>query len=187
MKKSIISCLFMLLLSNIICAQNIRFQLSESGKMYTSNNETYEVIHFPNTTKEELYNRILIAISSQYVNPQKVISSITNEMISISAFTEEIPFITVSTAMGKISFSPGCDYVLKFYFKDNKLRIDAPVIVKVGSNKPVEFDVWLRELKVYKKGSPNPKHQKTIDSVNDYFESLINDILNANNIVNDDW
>lgn len=168
-------------------AQEYAFYLQQDGTMLSANKDKYVVKEFLNTSKEELYNRTLIALSSLYINPQKVLSTVANEMISISAYADEIPFITVSTAMGKISGSPGCNYVLKLYFKDNKIRIDSPVILGIGTFNEVGLSLWLKRQRVYKNGVVNPKHQKTIDSVNSYFDNLINKILQPNDITNENW
>ena len=121
MKRIIILVALLLFIGNTVVAQKPTFRLQSDGNFLTTDNGKYLVEEYPNTSREILFNKLLVNISSLFISPQDVISSVPNEMISINAYVDEIPFFTVSTAGGKHSFSPGTHYVIKIYIKDNKV------------------------------------------------------------------
>ena len=112
MKKSILSIVLTLSIFPFLSAQNSSFRLQPDGTFLTIDNAKYLVKEFPNTSREELFNKLLVNISSLFISPQDVISSVPNEMISINAYADDIPFLTVPSAMGKVSFAPGTHYVI---------------------------------------------------------------------------
>ena len=187
MKKSILSIVLILSIFPFLSAQNSSFRLQPDGTFLTIDNAKYIVKEFPNTSREELFNKLLVNISSLFISPQDVISSVPNEMISINAYADDIPFLTVPSAMGKVSFAPGTHYVIKIYVKDNKVRIDAPIITGIGKAGQVEFTYWMNQYKLYKKGEKNPKHLDVFDSFHNHFDNLIQNILRANTAVEEDW
>ena len=87
----------------------------------------------------------------------------------------------------KVYFS--IQYALQFQFKDNKVKIDAPVVTRLftDENPNISFSGWLKTQKIFKKGVPNPKKQETIDGFNNALNDLINQIASINNNVNEDW
>lgn len=187
MKKSIFCIVLTLSIFPVLSAQNSSFHLQPDGTFLTIDKAKYIVQEFPNTSREELFNKLLVNISSLFISPQDVISSVPNEMISINAYADDIPFLTVPSAMGKVSFAPGTHYVIKIYVKDNKVRIDAPIITGIGKAGQVEFTYWMKQYKLYKKGEKNPKHLDVFDSFHNHFDNLIQNILRGNTAVEEDW
>lgn len=177
----------LLILSNATVAQERTFCLQSDGSFLTRDNGKYLVEEFPNTSRDVLFQKLLVNISSLFVSPQDVISSVPNEMISVNAYVDEIPFFTVSTAVGKHSFSPGTHYVIKIYIKDNKVRIDAPIITGIGKVGSDAFPIWMKRYKLFKNGEVNPKRQDVFDSFHNHFDNLVRSILKTSPTVDEDW
>ena len=166
-------------------AQKSYFYLQHDGSFITSEGKNYVVVYFPDRTKNELYNQVLINVSSIYVNPNSVISKIENEMISINGYSSEFPGVTIKGILSGF-YTAGATYTLKIFFKDGKIRIDAPQIISVGEAN-VTFNHWLNYHKIYKDYQPNPKHQYTIDHCNRHVNNLIHCILSFETKKNNDW
>lgn len=99
-----------------MAAQN--FTLKPTGFVNTDEpNLDYVVLHYDGVAKEELYKRILSYMNTQYRNPDKVLTTIENEQITINGMSDaEIK-------------KPYADlhYNIVLWFKDGKIRMDAPV------------------------------------------------------------
>ncbi len=178
-----ISCLFI----NNNFAQGIDFRIQPDGSFLSKqDSKNYIVLNYPNETKNELYTRILTAVTRLYNSPTDVINKVDGEIISVNGSKRNCISIK---ALG-LTLLRSIDYNLKFQFKDGRIKIDAPI---VGCfNEPEDpitpVGEWNDINGVFKKGVANPKKQKTIDDFNDNINDIILDILDeADASKNNDW
>jgi hypothetical protein len=169
-------------------AQTVTFEWQPDGSMLTKDGETYEVVYYDGKTKEELYNELLVSVSSLYNNPQEIISTVENKLISINAIMS-IPRY-VGGLLGRVDTN--FHYVLKIHVKDGKIKVDAPYFTLLtfstgGTQQDIEG--WTRAQKFFKKdGTPSDKkgEREFYFNVNSTFNELINAILKLE-ADNDDW
>ncbi|MBE9601990.1 hypothetical protein [Pedobacter sp. MC2016-24] len=72
------------------------------------------------------YKNVLNAINTIYRNPQKGLSVVEGESISITAYEEGVLSIKLSNGLGKTLRKYDLSYKLTFLFKDGKIRINSP-------------------------------------------------------------
>ncbi len=177
------------LFAGISFAQDIDFRIQPDGSFLNyKDNKDYVVIEYPDKTKNELYTNILTSVTKLYNSPKDVISKVENEVISINGISSDC--VMLSGWLGvKVYFS--IQYGIKFMFKDGRMRVDAPIIIRLYNDsdsdiKPISG--WLSVQGIFKKGEPNPKKQNTIDDFNNTLNNIILDIINdRNNPSNDEW
>lgn len=189
MKKILFTLLAVICLNNAYAQQTVDFRLQPDGSFINQlDGKDFKVLPFEGKTKDELYSEVLIAVSKLYNSPKDVISKVDGELISINGISQHC--ITLKAMMGvKVLFS--IQYILKFQFKDNRLRVDAPVISRFFSDNTADISPlsgWLDVQNVFKKGKPNPKKQNTIDDFNNTLNELLNNIIsNIGNKSDDNW
>lgn len=169
--------LFILLIIPFLCsAQKANFKLQSDASFLLENGNKFYVIETEGT-QSDLYKKVLSSITKIYVSPKNVISKVENDMISVNGISDD--FFTYSGMMGvKIPIS--MQYNLQFQFKDGKIRIDAPTLIRIftDSNQDIKpISGWLNAQGVFKKGNANPKKQYVIDAFNNELNGLINSIL----------
>lgn len=173
---------------NINAQKTVDFKLQTDGNFTnTVDSKSFAVIPYNGKTQNELYLDISTAITKLYKSPKDVVSEVENEIISIKGFCPDC--IAVKTPGMKLHF--GVEYILKFQFKDEKIRIDAPIVSRMISEyQPAIytelFPDWISSWKIYKEGQPNPKRQYLISDLNNTLNRLINNILSCKS-QDEDW
>lgn len=122
MKKTL-SIAVLLLITQLSFAQY--FKLTPKGFVSNENSE-FTVVNVPNVKQKDLYKNVLNAINSIFKNPQKGLSVVEGESISITAYEEEVLPIKLSNGLGKTIRKYDLSYKLTFLFKDGKIRINSP-------------------------------------------------------------
>lgn len=122
MKKTL-SIAILLLLAQLSFAQY--FKLTPKG-FVSNDNSDFTVVNVPNVKQKDLYKNVLNTINSMYSNPQKGLSVVDGESISITAYEKEVLPIKLSNGLGKSIRKYDLSYKLTFLFKDGKIRINAP-------------------------------------------------------------
>ena len=105
---------------------NVNFSVTKNGTYevpYSSND--YYVITFPNHSQSQLYTSALLAITRDFVSAKDIVSKVENEMVSVNAihrFTE---------SYGAFSLTYDVNYTFEMEFRDGRVRINAPQIVRI--------------------------------------------------------
>lgn len=172
-------------------AQNASFMLQPDGSFLNYiDGKTFIVLEYPDRTKDNLYTNILTSVTKLYRSPKHVISKVDGEIISVNGIFSNC--ISYKAILGLTAIY-SIEYILKFQFKEGKIRVDAPIVLRCFNDmtkvsEEVSFDEWLRIQSVFKDGYPNPKKQKTIDDFNYVLNSLILSIVSeVNNNLEDEW
>lgn len=171
--KRLLIVLFVLLPISIWAQDSLKLELMPKG-FFLGEDKDYIVLDYKGKTATELYESFLTAVNSTYVSGKDVVSTVPNKNISISAFQESAIEVQRRTFYD-------IHYNISFFFKDDKVRINAPEIqrMKLGKNTLIVFGKPQFLSSVYvvynKKGKLKNKIAKK--SLEDFFSNLINLIL----------
>lgn len=189
MKKILFLFVGLLIATIGIHSQNtVDFKLQENSSFVNVHDgKSFSVIMYEGKTQSELYSMILASITKLYNSPKDVISKVENEIISVNGICTD--YVIVKTPGMKMHFA--FKYILKFQFKDEKIRIDAPIVsLMISQYEPSRytkpFQDWISSWKIFKDGTINPKRQDTANDLNNKINLLINNIL-SNQTQSDEW
>ncbi|WP_071146723.1 DUF4468 domain-containing protein [Bacteroides ihuae] len=189
MRRILLITLLVFCTANICAQDTIDFRLQYDGSYLNHDDKkNYVVIPFEGKTKEDLYSKVLVAINKAYNSPKDVISKVDGEILSVNGVIQDC--VLLRGIMGSKSFY-SIQYVLQFQFKDAKVKVDAPVIVRFFSDdKPnnIFLPRWLKAEKVFKNGKQNYLKQEIINGFNKPLNNSIKNILsNMDDKQEDDW
>lgn len=184
MKKLL--CIALLLFSISVNAQ---FTLTKEGFVNSKDvSKKYTVFDIENQPKEHLYVNVLKFVTQQYKSAKDVISKVENEVITINA--KEPEQIYCKNQRYDIQ------YTISISFKDNKIKIDAPVfecsafaynkpyrLTMSGSNGGFGSEVTIGLFK--KDGTPGQK--VTILEIENFLNGLCNSIVKSASGSDNDW
>ncbi|MCX8526338.1 DUF4468 domain-containing protein [Chryseobacterium formosus] len=196
MKTKNISIAILLLVTQLSFAQY--FKLTPAGFLSNEKND-FTVVDVPNVKQKDLYRNTLNAINSIFKNPQKGLSVVEGESISITAYEEEVLPVKLSNGFGKTIRKYDLSYKLTFLFKDGKIRINSP---DFEAKRYVEGtyrgasgwtgDEWVT-LKLVKIGKSKLylfeddgkiRFEDAYNGLNNHFNSLIKEIINKSQSIN---
>lgn len=167
--------IFLMLLTKIASAQY--FTLAPEG--FLSKEKTdYTVVDVPKANQQELYNNVLKSINSLYTNPQKGLTVVNGQSITLSAYEKKA--LKVSG-----SYFYDVDYNLTFLFKNGRIRINAPTF---DAGFMDYSGTWKRmnPKKVYFKSNGETRGEKNLQEINNYFNGLIKSIIDMSAKI-DNW
>lgn len=96
------------------------FQFNSNATFTTGTDKEFIVYEAIGYKQSELYNAMLLGISKLFKNPDKVITKVENELITVNAMTD----YCINYSKYAYAFS----YTIKFQFKDGKIRVDTPIV-----------------------------------------------------------
>jgi len=122
--KKIFSMAVLVLLTQLSFAQY--FKLTDKG-FVSNENHDFAVVEVPNVKQMDVYKNVLNAINSLYSNPQKGLSVLEGESITLTAYEEKaLPVRHGGSGFGKTNYKYDLSYTLSFLFKDGKIRMNSP-------------------------------------------------------------
>lgn len=211
--KKLLIILFLVLTTQYGIAQEkqeFNFKLTPNGTLVDEDGKDYIVLEYPSLSQSDLYNKFLIAITKLYVSPKDVISKVENNIISVRGNTPYSSENAIRAIALGITLYYDASYVLKFEFKNGKVKVSAPTILNVRSSldgdiKP--FPEWVKINRFFefkeveltgnekkdkkrqeKAEKKNERKMTAINSVNNLANSLIQDVINeAVNNPKDNW
>lgn len=189
---------------------NIKFNLTPNGTLVGDDGKDYIVLEYPSLSQSDLYNKFLIAVTKLYVSPKDVISKVENNIISVRGNTPYSSENAIRAIALGITLYYDASYVLKFEFKDGRVKVSAPTILNVRSslnNDILPFCEWVKINRFFsfkkveltgnekkdkkrqeKAEKANERKMIAINSVNKLANSLIQDVIdNAVNKSEDNW
>lgn len=196
MKTKNIGIAIFLLVTQLSFAQY--FKLTPSGFLSNEKND-FTVVDVPNVKQKDLYRNTLNAINSIFKNPQKGLSVVEGESISITAYEEKVLPVKLSNGLGKTIRKYDISYKLTFLFKDGKIRINSPdfeakryVESTYRGSSGWSGDEWVT-LKLVKFGKSKLylfeddgkiRFEDAYNGLNNHFNSLIKEIINKSQNIN---
>ena len=77
--------IFLLNLCNVYSQDSsVKFLIQSDGTMLTEDGKGYQIIIFDGESQEEIFNKLIIGVTAIFVDPKSVISTVENQLISIS-------------------------------------------------------------------------------------------------------
>lgn len=102
------------------------FKLTDKG-FVSNENHDFAVVEVPNVKQMDVYKNVLNAINSLYSNPQKGLSVLEGESITLTGYEEKaLPVRHGGGGLGKSNYQYDLSYTLSFLFKDGKIRMNSP-------------------------------------------------------------
>lgn len=122
--KKIYNIFLLLLFTQLGSAQY--FNLTPHGFVSLDSKE-FTVVDVPNIKQKDLYKNVLNALNTIYRNPEKGLSVVEGESISLTAYEENALKVRHSSGgIGKGNYKYDLSYTLTFLFKDGRIRINSP-------------------------------------------------------------
>ena len=196
MKTKDIGIAILLLVTQLSFAQY--FKLTPTG--FLSNEKSdFIVVDVPNVKKKDLYTNMLNAVNAIFKNPQKGLSVVEGESISITAYEEKVLPLKLSNGLGKTIRNYDISYKLTFLFKDGKIRINSPdfearryVESTYRGSSGWSGDEWVT-LRLVKAGKSKLylfeddgkiRFEDAYNGLNNHFNSLIKEIISRSQSIN---
>ena len=184
--KYITTVLMFCMFSAISNAQYVsNLKIHYEGYFTTQDGKDYDVAVFEGKDATELFEMVKKHVALIFNSPKDVESNVDDKVISIFGYASNVVSFTYGYRF-YISFH----YSLKFQFKDGKIRIEVPVLTKMeGYFLPTLNDMFKNAHVFNKHGvlSDKPKKRKIATDIEDYYNDLINRIINGNSKAKDDW
>ncbi len=163
-----------------------KFKMNYDGTFTTQDGKRYDVVEVEGKNATDLFELVKKHIALAYRSPKDVESNVDDKIISIYGYA---PNCTYFTAPG-MKFPLTFNYTIKFQFKDEKIRIDAPNLYEMRGSAWETLQKTFRAKGIYNKdGVLSNKENKrvTVTLLEEYFNGIINDIINGNERANEDW
>lgn len=149
------------------------------GGFTSTNTQGFYVLGYEGQSAAQLYTNVLSAVYSMYKDPKKVISEIHNTFITISGFAIDVPVpkekSEISTVFPLKNDYYAFDYTLKFQFKDEKIRVNAPAL---DAENILFMDVFQGEYRKVALGFAGMHLGRRDDKICVHFEKYINSLIN---------
>ena len=191
--KKLFTVALLLLCGMTIYAQSIsdakyvsNFKMNYDGNFSTQDCKDYDVAVIEGKDATELFDLVRKHVSLAFRSPKDIESNINDKIISIYGYAPKCTFFTAPGFKFYLSFH----FSLKFQFKDGKIRIEAPILSEMeGSAWPTLQKTFKAKGIFSKEGvlSDNPKKRQTVTMLENYFNNLINRIINGDSKANEDW
>lgn len=161
------------------------FHMNEDASFTTSDGKDYIVINAEGKKQRELYNIVMKKATLAYNSAKDVISSVEGEVVNLSGKANNITYFRM------IKTCPcGIDYVVKFQFKDGRIRVSAPVITGgyyMDGSGTFKMKDFIAKWGLFKNGELNPKKKDQVEPIEKYFNALIEDVTNVTSTAGEDW
>ena len=185
--KKIITTLLFVLVSNFSNAQYLsQFKMNYEGNFTTQDGKDYDVAMIEGKDASELFDMVKKNVALAFRSPKDVESNVDDKIISIYGYAPRCTYMAVPGWKYYLSFH----FSLKFQFKDEKIRIEAPGLYEM------EGSVWPTLQKTFKGWhifnkdgvlSKKENNRLLVTMLEDYFNDLINRIINGDAKANEDW
>lgn len=180
---------FITILLIIFFSLEAQFSFTKDGlKDRNDLTKTYVVLNFDSISKQELYTKGLVFVANYFVDPKSVVSKVDNEAITINGIYNKIP-------LGKDKNKTPYDelemnYTMNLNFKDNKVRVS----VSINKLYTSYNDLLKKRLELVERGygkifdkDGNPHHLYTIESIENYFNLILEGLQSTIIGKVDDW
>lgn len=170
--------ILLFIISALTWSANAQFVLTPQGFRNDQDfSKDYIICEFDNISKENLYNKMLLYITSTYKSPKTVTSKIENEVISINAIHSDLfKFYLYHTY--------DLNYIITFEFKDNKIRVK--ILDFSLDNYTISGGRHLDINGIFNK-TGKVKNEKAKKNLEDYFNKYIDNIENIIQKKDDNW
>ena len=177
----------LILASNILNAQYVpKFKMNYNGAFTTQDGKSFDVAVVDNKNATELFDIVRKHVALTYNSPKEVESNVEDKIIAIYSYAKNC---TLYTAPG-MKFYLSFHYSLKIQFKDNKIRIEAPILCDMDGSAWGTLQKTFKAKGIFSKDgvlSDKPKKRQTVTMLENYFNDLINRIINGDARAKENW
>lgn len=161
--------------------------MNYDGNFTTQDGKDYDVAMFEEKNAKELFDMVKKNVALVFRSPKDVESNVDDKIISIFGYASNC----VSFNWGISPFILSFHYSLKFQFKDGKIRIEVPILSDMeGAYYYSSLQRLFAAASIFNKNgvlSEKPKKRQVVIDIENYFNDLINRIINGDPKANDDW
>jgi len=162
-------------------------KMNFDGNFTTQEGKDYDVAVFEGKNAIELFDKVKKNVALIYRSPKDVESNVNEKIISIYGYASNC----VSFNWGISPFILSFHYSLKFQFKDGKIRIEVPILSDMeGAYYYSSLHRLFAAASIFDKNgvlSKKPKKRQVVITLEEYFNDLINRIINGDSKSNEDW
>lgn len=115
-------------LYNLANDGRFHFVLNTDGSFITIDNRPYYIVTKKSQTAHKIFSDLLSNATLLYVNPDKVISSVTDKTLIINGMAKDVYKVDLS----ELQYHYDVYYRLEILIKDGRIRINPPMLTKVG-------------------------------------------------------
>ncbi len=106
---------------------NGKFIFYSDGFFNETDKRNYVIITAPGKTVGDIKSSIMSSLSSMYINPSKVLSTIGDNIINVNAYASDVIVKDAFISFKYYSFI----YNIKIEIKNGKVKVDAPSFSKI--------------------------------------------------------
>ena len=187
MKKIVLITFLFALVPNFSNAQYLsKLKMNYEGNFTTQDGKAFDVVTFEEKGATELFDMVKKNVALAFRSPKDVESNVDDKIISIYGYAPKCTFFTAPGMKFYLSFH----FSLKFQFKDGKIRIEVPVLSEMEGSAWPTLQMTFKAKGIFSKDgvlSEKPKKRQTVTMLEDYFNGLINRIINGDDKANEDW
>ena len=162
---------------------NGKFKFTDLGFKNTSDEKDYVVITAEGKSAADIKSSVVSSLSSMYSNPNKVISTIGDNLINVTAYAPNVFIVPFAGNNVYYSFT----YNIKIEIKDGKIKVDAPTFSNITAREVFMGETlrndYIDTNDLYYKLSKTLEQKQT--EVANIFNSHITKIVSG--LSNSDW
>ncbi len=185
--KQILATLILLLASSLAEAQYVsKFKMNFEGNFTTQDGKDYDVAVIESKDATGLFDMVKKNVALAFRSPKDVESNVDDKIISIYGYAPKCTYMAVPGWKYYLSFH----FSLKFQFKDEKIRIEAPRLYEMEGSAWPTLQKTFRGWHIFNKDGELSKKENNrllVTMLEEYFNNIINDIINGNERANEDW
>lgn len=148
------------------------FIFDSEGGLSTEDGKEFMVYELEGWSQKELYDKVVLGISQLFTYPDKVMTKVENELITVNGYESN------AFKWGK-GYYTSYYYTVKFLFKEGKIRVEPSIRGYEGNNGMANVAMWMRT-----QGNYNEVKPKFEESINALIYSFL---LKSFDTSNDDW
>ena len=98
------------------------YSKDQKGIFNNTDNKDFVIISVPGKSASDIKSSIVSTLSSMYSNPSKVVSTLGDNIINVTAYASDVFQYLFANELHHYSFT----YNIKIEIKDGKIKIDSP-------------------------------------------------------------
>lgn len=185
--KTTLTTLILLFASSLAEAQYVsNFKINYEGNFTTQDGKDYDVAVIEGKDATELFDLVRKNVALAFRSPKDVESNVDDKIISIYGYAPKCTYMAVPGWKYYLSFH----FTLKFQFKNEKIRIEAPGLYEMEGSAWSTLQKTFKGWHIFSKDgvlSEKKNNRLLVKMLEDYFNDLINRIINGSSKSNEDW
>ena len=160
--------------------------MNYNGLFSTQDGNNYDVVIMDGKSAAELFDMVKENIALGYNSPKEVESNVDDKIISIYAYARNCTFFTAPGMKFYLSFH----YTLKFQFKDGRIKINVPYLTTMQGSAWENLEKTFKAKGIFSRDgvlSKKENKRQTVTMLENYFNNIINCLINGVRGNDEDW